>query len=370
MTLLHTMAQASTTEAQRQAQIQAQQFARAVREHRSSLQSLANMRGGMCTADGWIVTHDTIDGDFELDDSLISRIYGPLGATPGPVMSATPPRPVAGQPAGEGPSALSRYLNPPNSTSPAGSAQRFAEEIPGVVYGPGNILGNSSAALAGALQGLGERTGRQALAEGIAAIQSRAAKVVKLGPNVELYNAAKPNQAPRVRLRVRQMPMTYVRSTVPTVGGPVTQWRMNGPGTAATLKAQGMTSQQMRNVAIMASEQKLPAPLRWSSGRIGGGVLAFGPSLAIDTYNSIETDLSTGQRSFNRDAFLVASAKSQSGNLVGLVGGLAAVALMPAAIAGAPLILIGLGAGIVAQLVWNAAGGGDAAEQMAKQALR
>jgi hypothetical protein len=249
------------------------------------------------------------------------------------------------------------------------------QEVPGAVIGPGNVLGNASAAVAGALQGLGERQGRAALAEGIRRILAGQVQRVVLGPAVELYNAAARGQRPRVRLRVRGLPITLVQKMVPAMGGAANTWRVGAQGAVSSLKVQGMTAQQLRNTAILASEQRLPGLLRWTGGRVGGGVLAFAPSLALDAWSAIETDLATGERSFNGRRFLTDSARSQSGNALGFgaglaVSGVAVVVGGAAAAASAPVVLLALGVGLLVQVAWNASGMADATAGAAEAALR
>jgi hypothetical protein len=130
-----------------------------------------------------------------------------------------------------------------------------------------------------------------------------------------------------------------------------------------------MTPQQMRNVAVMAADHGQPSWLRWTQGRVGGGVLAFAPSAALDLYNATEVDRRSREFSFNGGQFLVDSARSQSGNLAGFAGGLVAVAVFSGVVAGAPLVLIGLGAGVFVQVVWNWSGAGDGAAGLARRAL-
>jgi hypothetical protein len=199
----------------------------------------------------------------------------------------------------------------------------------------------------------------QRLPQAIADILSRKARLVKLAEGIELYNAAQGRQAPRVRLRVRGLSLRVLRQVIPTVGGPATQWRVNGPATSASLKAQGMTAQQMRNTAVLAGERRLPGLLRATSGKVGGGILTFAPSAALDAYDAFETDAATGESRFNTRKFVVNETRNQSANAVGFGAGLVAVALAPAAVAGAPLVLLGLGVGIVAQVVWTWSGAGD-----------
>lgn len=73
---------------------------------------------------------------------------------------------------------------------------------------------------------------------------------------------------------------------------------------------------------------------------------------------------------------LITSARNQSGNALGLAASIAAVpaAVATAAgvgltVAGAPLVLIGLVAGLAVQVIWNSAGGADFAEKQARAAL-
>jgi hypothetical protein len=102
-------------------------------------------------------------------------------------------------------------------------------------------------------------------------------------------------------------------------------------------------------------------------------VLAFAPSAALDLYNATEVDLASRQFSFNGRQFLVESARSQSGNVLGLAGGAGAVAVVgfvaAGAVAGAPLVIIGLVTGVAVQVVWNTFGGADASADLMQRAL-
>ncbi len=356
--------------AQQAAEAQARDVAQLYFGHRSLLQSLATSRPGMCMAHGLDVSVQTLDGDFELDDPVIERLLRDRG---GPVVRAMPPASASGAPQGRGSSMVGDYLSAPPPTAPHGSRERLAQELPGAVYGPGNVLANSTAALAGALQGINEVDVMRRLGEGLVAIRAGRVQRVTLSPHMELYNSAQGRQPPRVRLRIRGLPLQVINRAIPGSGGPVTQWRMNGPGTAATLKGGTMTSQQMRNAAVMAGEQRLPGLLRWTQGRMGTGVLAFAPSAALDLYNATEVDLAGRQFSFNGRQFLVESARSQSGNVLGLAGGAGAVAVVgfvaAGAVAGAPLVIIGLVTGVAVQVVWNTFGGADASADLMQRAL-
>ncbi len=362
------MAEMPQSAAQQAADADAFLAAQSYFKHRSQLQSLLNARPSMCLADGLNVQHQVIDGDFDLDEPVLQQLL--QGASNGPILraAAPPPRPMRTA-APAGPTAMQRYFAPPPPAGDPFTAQRLREEVPGAVYGPGNALANSSAALSGAMRGLAERDIATRLREGIEALRSGHAQRVRLSPTLELYNTASRRRQPVVRLRVRGLPITVVQQSVPAIGGAQNQWRPNPSQNASTLPTRNMTAQQMRNAAVLAADHGQPGWLRWSQGRVGGGVLAFAPSAALDLYNATEVDLRSREFSFNGRQFLVDSARSQSGNAVGFAGGLAAVALLGGAVAGAPLVLIGLAAGITLQVVWNASGAADGSADLMRRAL-
>jgi len=362
------MAEMPKTAAQQAADAHAFLAARSYFDHRSQLQSLLAARPGMCMADGLEVQQQLVDGDFELDDPVVQHLL--QGGKAGPVMRAAPaaaPRPA---PTPAGPSALERYVSSPLPAGAPYSAQRLREELPGAVYGPGNAVANSTAALSGALRGAAERDLATRLREGIQAILSGTTNRVRLSPTMELYSTAAARRRPVVRLRVRGLPITVVRQSVPTRGGVQNQWRPNPSQNASTLPTRNMTAQQMRNTAVLAADHSQPSWLRWTQGRVGGGVLAFAPSAALDLYNATEVDLGTREFNFNGKQFWVASARSQTGNAMGFAAGaLAVTAAVGVGIVGAPLVIIGLGAGVFVQLVWNWSGAAEGSANLTLRAL-
>lgn len=361
------MAEMPKTAAQQAADTHAFLAARSYFDHRSQWQSLLAARPGMCMADGLAVQQQTIDGDFDLDDPVVQQVL--QGGRPGPVMRAAPvpaPRPALTP---TGPSALERYVSSPLPAGAPYSAQRLREEVPGAVSGPGNVLANSTAALSGALRGAAERDLATRLREGIQAILGGTTTRVRLSPTMELYSTAAARRRPVVRLRVRGLPIAVVRQSIPALGGVQNQWRPNPSQNASTLPTRSMTAQQMRNAAVLAADHGQPSWLRWTQGRVGGGVLAFAPSAALDLYNATEVDLRSREFSFNGRQFMVDSARSQSGNAVGFAGGLVAVAVFGGAVAGAPLVVIGLAAGVFVQVVWNWSGAADGAANLTRRAL-
>jgi hypothetical protein len=350
------------------AEMQATLLCEEMRAYRREIAPHLMSSPGMCMADAWRVSQQTLSGDFDFDPQMVEQLLMAGGAQ----MRAAPAARAAGAP--QGPGLVERYLNPPPSPHPAGSPQRFGDEAGGSVWGAGNILANSTSAAAGALQAVGQQQAKQLLAEGLRAVLSGAKQSVPLGPGMELYNAAQGKQAPRVRLRVRGLPMQAVQAAIPNMAGSAAaaQWRPNGPGTAATLRAGTMSPDQLRRAAALAGHQGLPRSLQWATGKVGGGVLTFVPSAAVDLRNSITTDRLTGRTQFSGHDFLIASARSQSGNLVGFGTSFAVGAILvgSAALVGWPLLVIALGAGILAQWAWNSFGGSDASAGLAERALR
>lgn len=365
------MAEMPKSAAQQDANAHAAMTLHAYATQRSALQRLLDIRPGVCAVGGQGLSQQILDGDFALDEPLLQGLlHGPQA---GPVLRAAPrpAAPPASRDAGAGAlDALGRYLVPNEPAAAPGTARRVREELHSGVYGPTNIAANSTAALAGGLRALAERDIAGKLREGLESITSGRANRVVLSAHLELYNAAPARRPPRVRLRVRRLPLPVLQSAVPTLGGPQNQWRPNPSVGAHTLKARAMSDARVTQVAALAADHGLPPWLRWTQGRMVGGVLTFAPSAALDLYNAASVDLEAREFSFDGRRFAVDSARSQSGNLVGFAGGAIAVVLVGAtSLVGAPVLLIGLGAGIAAQVAWNSFGGADWAAGQARRAL-
>jgi len=148
------------------------------------------------------------------------------------------------------------------------------------------------------------------------------------------------------------------------------QWRPNPSHNPNTLPTRNTTAQQMRSAAVMAADHGQPSLLRWTQGRVGGGVLAIAPSAALDLYNATEVALRTREFNFNGRQFLVDSERSQNGNAVGFASSLVAVALVGGFAAGAPLLVIGLVRGVFVQVVWNWFGAADGSANLMGRALQ
>jgi hypothetical protein len=136
---------------------------------------------------------------------------------------------------------------------------------------------------------------------------------------------------------------------------------------SASARALGTSALEAQRLGKFAAGQHWSSAASSLNGWKMGGMLAFAPSAAIDLYKNVSRD-AQGSIGFDGNQFLIDSAKSQSGNAAGWVGGYAtgfvavkALALAGVTLAGAPLILVVLGSGIAIQLVWGWQGMGDLA---------
>lgn len=277
---------------------------------------------GMCRADGMDVQPQELNGDYDLDDGFAQQLLARLGS-----------------------------------------------DIEAALVGPTNVPGNSVAAVQIASQAVTERVTRRALEQGAARIASGGTQSVRINRYMTLYNAASRGQRPRIRLRVVGLPVTVV-----TPVAAASAWRSNAR-TGRHSTAWNRPSAQAQSAARVAGEAGWSRYGGWMTGRVGTGVLTFAPNAAFDAWNSIEFDMDDRgrrhYRSFDRDKFLISSARSQSGSGVGLAVGMAAgyAAAAALSITGAPLVLIVLGVGLVAQIVWNSTGMGDRAAEATERAL-
>jgi hypothetical protein len=231
------------------------------------------------------------------------------------------------------------------------------------LYGGGNILGNASALNEAALRAAWQRQARNGFQ---ALISGAKTGTIRLSPHItiEPRNIGKGGQlrkGARMIVRVRGLPMTVLHSLpspfISKAGGQFSAMRVG----ARDMQRMGQATAALADARIQSSRL-----LRAASGKVGGGVLAFGPTAALDfgasarwVDNSVEVDWK---------GFAIRSAKSQSGNLVGFVAGAVAVGVVSTV--GWPVIVIGLAAGLVAQIAWGATGMDEMAESKARELLR
>ena len=375
-----------STPAQKSAERDATLLRHAVESHRRQVRARpAPAAVGVCRADGWSVGTEHLDGDYDLDTPLGQEMLRRLVSQRPDVLttlSAWEPKafmPVASRPSS--PAAARTPTRPEENLPPwmhdylfgSWGGQGVGSELNAAGVGPGNIVGNAMGAAQGAAYA-GMQTGTAGkLAAGAQRVASGAARSVRINDYMELYNANQGKGRPRPRLRVRGLPVQVITPIEGTAA-----WRSNARGTTHSTRWVNPTPQQMRGAGVAAADARWTRYAGWATGKAGTGILTFAPTLALDTYNAVQFELDAGGKwrasGFDTHKFVIDSAKNQSGNVVGLgasVGaGIGATVMFGAAVAGWPVVLIGLGFGIFAQVVWNATGMNDRAGALAEQALR
>jgi hypothetical protein len=329
---------------------------------------------GMCMRDGSNISLEFLNADFALDDPLAFAYLNVLMSSgAGTQTTAAPNRTAL-------PDWLQQWQQATGSSAPPGSVDRTWGEFLGGTIGPGNVL----ASVAGAIEGgalAAKQAATQAQMERAAALMTeRGAKGVPINRNVRIYDA---NAVERRKMRARKLtPGKHLMK-------PRLRIKMDGVSTKV-LRVGGMSASAasggMRGGAgystVMASRAASISTSQWASGnalrvlRAPGvpAALAFAPSAIIDAADAYEYDTG-GQGHMNWRKFGVSTAKSQSANAVGFVVGaatptaLAMVGFGAAVIGSGGVVLIALGLGIAAQVIFNAAGGGDAAGKMADEVL-
>ena len=174
----------------------------------------------------------------------------------------------------------------------------------------------------------------------------------RIGKGGELRKGA------RLVVRVKGLPTTVLQALEQP-------FSIKPGGITATLRIGARDAKRMEQAASSVAAARIQSSRLLRYANYGkGSLLGFGPSAAIDLYDSYTKPSGAG---FATD-LAVRSAKSQSGNALGFGGGLAAqgLAFFAFGAGGGPVILIGLGVGIVAQAAWGYFGGDDAAAETVK----
>jgi len=303
---------------------------------------------GVCRAEGWNIAFQLLDGDFDLDEALArSLIAGAKVRSPSAVQASW----------------MDQYLEG-ETPDVVGSKDRLMFELNHAVTGPGSIFGNAGA-LRQAAHARIEKATAEALRAAVIQVESGTVLSVKINEYMTLYNANKSGQGrPRPRIRIRGLPIQVI---TPALGQSMRTAAM-GMGANAVLRSTDML--KVQRLAGLAANSHWTGQAAFLTGKMGGGVLTFAPSAALDVYHSLERDLA-GDLRFNRQKFVMASAKSQSGNLLGLAGGsLVGAGFAIAGFTAAPVILMALLGGVLVQAVWGWSGGADWAGAAAERALK
>lgn len=320
--------------------------------------------GGYCRADGLIVTFETLDGEYDLDGPLGSEVLRRLSGAGLPSTGLMPASPAVPSPAGRSASqSLHDYV------FGDWGGQGVLSEIRAAGVGPGNVLGNAAGAAQAAEHVRVQSDTARQLQQAARRVATRQAAQVRINAHMTIYDASQGRGRPRLRLRVVGLPMTVVAPAAGQGG-----WRSNRSGTRLSTRWTAASQPQSRMASNVAAQASWNNRFGWVTGKVGTGVLTFAPSAAIDMMNSFEYEVDArGERRikrFDSDRFIVASARSQSGNALGLGASIAAGAGLAAiGFVGAPVIVVGLLAGLAVQVIWNTSGGADWAARQAQKAM-
>lgn len=292
----------------------------------------------------------TLNGDFNLD--------GPMALALAAQLAKTNPDQAA---------LLLASRIPPEQVAAAQKDERFLDKLLSAtkdgIVGEGNILGNVAAVNEAALRAAWQRHARnafQALASGAKTGTIRLSPHITIEPR-NIGKGGDLRKGARMIVRVRGLPMTVLHN-LPTpfiskAGGQFSAMRVG----ARDMQRLGQATTALADARVQSSRL-----LRMTSSKVGGGALAFAPSAAFDFLESARwVDNSV---EVNWKGFAIRSARSQSGNLVGFVAGAVAVGVVSTV--GWPVVVIGLGVGLVAQIAWGASGMDDLAESKARELLR
>ena len=352
-----------STSAQRAAKQYAQRMLLECSEYRSLLPPNRTPfgAGGVCRADGWDINPSFLHGDYALDD-VVARWLGMLLLdTERTKVSALPGE--AMQPAEEVSSSwLIDYLLHSQLSGVIGSSERFASGLENATLGPGNILANVNTGRNYLNAKVRDKTGQQ-LTDAAKHIESGHSKPIKVNGYMSLYNANADKKGPaRPRLLIKNLPVQVV---TPTLGEELMRVSRGG----YNMQLRSMNKGTIEKASKLAAERHWSNRASYLNGRMGGGILTFGPSAALDIVSSIEMDVD-GQKSVNWRKFTVASARSQSGNVAGTLGyaGFSAVAVFFGA-AAAPVIIFGVTGAFLFQAIWGSFGGSDWAGEAVERVL-
>lgn len=337
---------------------------RAMQEYRHHLPSAGGQgMTGLCRVEPYAVHDDVLSGDFGVDGPLAREIVA--GVLTGPSIRAgsrVSPDAIHADTSWldafltDPPPQLDAYLrqrdhSPGQKTD--GLLKKAALQAGDSTWGAGNVAGNLHSANE-AWSAHREAGGTaERLREAASRIRAdhRATPSVRINRYMTLYNANRnPRGQPRLRLRIANMPLKVV---TPALGDGVRTVK-SVAGYSGVFHAKDLAqAQKLGRLASTAPVSANP----WSVFKprlAAGGFLTFAPSAMVDAYNSFDRDAG-GTPRFNPRRFRELSLQSQSANLAGLLASTGAtLAVAFVGLTGWPVIVIALGAGIVAQAVWGA----------------
>ena len=241
------------------------------------------------------------------------------------------------------------------------------------LIGPGNIAGNIHGVVESSLRAYWARHA----AQGFARLRAGGAQSIRLSPNITIYAHriganGKLRRGAQIRVKVSNLPVQVLHQ-IPTAafGGRATQ-------SFASMRSSAHDMRRLQALADGVADSRAQSSmlLRAAGSKVGGGILAFGPSAAFDFYDS--TSRTADGLAVDWRGFAVRSAKSQSGNVLGVaagtgtavaVGMMAARGLLLLTPFGWPVFALSLVAGVAVQAAWSRYGGDEAAGNAAASAL-
>ncbi|WP_124515923.1 hypothetical protein [Burkholderia ubonensis] len=312
----------------------------ALRRHRRTLAENLPAHTSIRThqRNGWLIGDDSFNGDFDIDPHLADPLLNAL-VTSGQCSASDWTHDFADGRSGD-----------------SGTLARLYEEGRNNLAGPGSILGNLNTGL-GAAHAAHALSLQRNIDAGAQTLIRRASPSVKINHYVTLYDGNTTGKGkPRPKLCIRNMPIQTVQPAL----GPHAKHNPRTQTTTAAL-----------NAADLKKLTPRISPLRhlYAGSLIGSGVLTFAPSLALDMAASISRD-TQGALRFDSRAFMLASARTQSGNAVAFgISTIMSIALLWGGLNALPVILIAFGTGFVAQVAWNMSTGPNLAESRVQRLL-
>jgi hypothetical protein len=235
------------------------------------------------------------------------------------------------------------------------------------LFGPTNLPGNLGNLIEAAAKA---RFTSKMKTELRATLTSGKSRTVKLGNGVELkaVGLKGPNQFGKhadVLIRVRQTNAKQI-----TLLEKNKFQRISKNMTAKSLGPDAFKYDKVLSLSKQASDEMWElrrlngAP--WLSSIKVGGVLGLAPTLISDIMNNYNHHATLGQR-FNWQQFGVDTATNQTGNLLAMGGGaIVATLAIAGGLAGAPLVIVALGTGLLIGVLYQATAADDWVKNKAK----
>lgn len=280
-------------------------------------------------ADGWDISYQTIEGDFDLDEILAREIASRVAAN---ILDG---------------GWLKDYLN-----DKSGENAGFDEYLKDASVGPGNISYTTNSARAAGEAAIAS----QKIAAAEKTIKSGIARSVKINNHMTLYDANSGKGQPRFRIKISGLPAKVVT--------PLVDLQMLKANRHVIRSLQGGLSVRANAVRNPSGLAGMTSKMRYLNLKGVGGALTFAPTAAVDLYRNFNEGQLDGRQ------FMIDQAKHQSGNAMGLAGGvLAGAVVVVLGFAGAPVIATVLIGGILTQALWNYSGASNSVGRLAEKIL-